>query len=219
VRTISRRFVAAAVPCIALLTACEKKEEAPPPPAAAPAPPPPYVDPVAPETFRVQFETTKGNFIVAVTRSLSPLGADRLKTLVDSGYFNEARFFRVVPGFIIQFGMHADPEVNTRWRTRPFADEPVKTPNVRGTLVYAKPPIPNARSNQFFVNLGDNTQSLDPQGFSPVGKVVEGMKVVDALYQEYGEQPNQELIGQQGNAYLTANFPKLDYIKSAKILP
>ena len=221
IRTNSVKVLAGSLCLCALVTACEKKEEAPPPPpAAAPASPPPgFVDPVAPESFRVQFETSKGNFIVAVTRSLSPLGADRLKTLVDSGYFNEARFFRVVPGFIVQFGMHADPAVNSRWRTRTLMDEPVKTPNVRGTLVYAKPGMPNARSNQYFINLGDNTGSLDPQGFSPVGKVVEGMKVVDAINKDYGEQPDQNQIGQQGNAYLKANFPKLDYIKSAKILP
>lgn len=206
---------------LVLATACEKKEEAPPPPpAAAPTPPPPpaFVDAVAPESYRVQFETSKGNFVVEVTRSLSPLGADRLKTLVDSAFFDEARFFRVMPGFIVQFGMHADPAVNERWRTRNFLDEPVKTPNVRGTLVYAKPGMPNARSTQYFINLGDNTQSLDPQGFSPVGKVVSGMKVVDAIYSGYAETPEQAAIGTQGNAYLKANFPKLDYIKSAKIV-
>ena len=216
------KLFAGTLSLLALATACEKKEEAPPPPpAAAPTPPPPakFVDATAPESYRVQFETTKGNFVVEVTRSLSPLGADRLKTLVDSAFFDEARFFRVVPGFIVQFGMNSDPAVNERWRARNFDDEPVKTSNVRGTLVYAKPPMPNARSTQFFINLGDNTQSLDPQGFSPVGKVVSGMSVVDAIYREYGENPNQAIIGTEGNAYLKTNFPKLDYIKSAKIIP
>jgi cyclophilin family peptidyl-prolyl cis-trans isomerase len=220
VRTYSRRFAVAVLSLVAV-AACENKEEAAPPPAETPAAPPAaFVDPQAPENFRVQFETSRGNFVVEVTRSLSPLGADRLKTLVDSGFFNEARFFRVVPGFIVQFAMNADPAVTNRWRTRTFLDEPVKTPNARGTLVYAKPTLPaNARSTQFFINLGDNSGSLDPQGFSPIGKVVEGMKVVDAIYKDYGEQPSQALIGEQGNTYLTANFPKLDYIKSAKILP
>jgi cyclophilin family peptidyl-prolyl cis-trans isomerase len=156
---------------------------------------------------------------VEATRSLSPLGADRFHTLVDSGYFDEARFFRVLPGFIVQFGMHADPAVYERWRTRTFMDEPVKVSNTRGTIVYAKPPQPaNSRSTQFFINLGDNTGSLDPQGFSPFGQVVEGMEVVDKIFSGYGEEPNQGMIGTEGNAYLKKNFPKLDYIKSAKII-
>jgi cyclophilin family peptidyl-prolyl cis-trans isomerase len=167
----------------------------------------------------VEFETSKGNFVVEATRSLSPLGADRFHTLVDSGYFDEARFFRVLPGFIVQFGMHADPAVYERWRTRTFMDEPVKVSNTRGTIVYAKPPQPaNSRSTQFFINLGDNTGSLDPQGFSPFGQVVEGMEVVDKIFSGYGEEPNQGMIGTEGNAYLKKNFPKLDYIKSAKII-
>ncbi len=205
-----------------LAAACEKAPPPPPPPpppAAAPAAPPHWTDPAAPESFRVKFETTKGSFVVEVTRSLSPIGADHFKTLVDSGYFNDARFFRVVPGFIVQFGMNADPAVNARWRDRMLLDEPVKTPNARGTVVYAKPSQPaNARSTQLFINLGDNSQSLDPQGFSPFGKVVEGMKVVDAIYKEYEQRPEQALIGEQGNAYLKKEFPKLDYIKSAKIV-
>jgi peptidyl-prolyl cis-trans isomerase A (cyclophilin A) len=219
----SLRLFTGSCALLAISAACgDRAEETPPPPppAATPSPPPPaaFVDPAAPETYRVQFETSKGNFVVEVTRSLSPLGADRFKTLVDSGYFNEARFFRVVPGFIVQFGMHADPAVNDRWRERRIMDEPVKMSNTRATLVYAKPGAPNARSNQYFINLGDNTQSLDPQGFSPIGKVVSGMNVVDAIHKDYGEQPNQELIGLQGNAYLKANFPKLDYIRSARII-
>lgn len=209
--------------CVAAMSAlalgCEKAPPPPPPPPPAPpAPAPKWTDPAAPESYRVKFETTKGSFVVEVTRSLSPAGADHFKTLIDSGYFNEARFFRVMPGFIVQFGMNADSAVNARWRTRTLMDEPVKTGNVRGTVVYAKPGFPNSRSTQLFVNLGDNSQSLDPQGFSPFGKVVEGMKVVDAIYSGYEQRPDQELIGAQGNAYLKKEFPKLDYIKSAKIV-
>jgi cyclophilin family peptidyl-prolyl cis-trans isomerase len=186
---------------------------------ASSAPPPAPPAPVqAPDTFRVRLETSKGNVVVEVVRNLSPLGADRFYELVQSGYFAEARFFRVMPGFIAQFGMHADPAVNARWENRMIADEPVQTTNARGTIVFAKTPLPNTRSNQFFINLADNP-SLDDMGFSPFGRVVEGMAAVDAIFSGYGERPDQGSISAQGNAYLNAQFPKLDFIRSATVIP
>lgn len=213
-RRISLRVVAATIALFAFAGACDKKEETPPP-AAAPVPAAP-----APK-FKVQFETSKGNFVVEVDPALAPIGAERFRTLVDSGYFTDVRFFRVLEGFVAQFGMHGDPAVNERWRTKTLMDEPVKASNTRGTIVYAKPGMPNARSNQFFINLADNSGSLDPQGFSPFGQVVEGMDVVDKLYAEYGSAAGdaQGQIAAEGNVFLKKEFPKLDYIKSATIIP
>ena len=198
--------------------ACAK--QAPPPPekaAVAPAPVKP-ADPQAPDSFRVRFETSKGDFVVAVKRSLSPRGADRFHNLVQQGYFKDVRFFRVIAGFMAQFGMNGDPAVNKTWAENSIPDEPVAASNKRGSITYAKAG-PNTRSNQFFINFADNAM-LDPQGFSPFGSVVEGMKVVDAIYSGYGDPPqdSQERIGKEGNAYLTTTFPKLDYIKSATIV-
>ena len=198
---------------------CSRK--APPPPgkaAAVPAAPEKPADPKAPDSFRVRFETSKGAFVVAVTRALSPRGADRFHNLVQQGYFNDVRFFRVIPGFMAQFGMNGDTAVNKKWAENTIPDEPVAASNKRGMITYAKGG-PNSRSNQFFINFADNSM-LDPQGFSPFGQVVEGMKVVDAIYGGYGDPPqdSQERIASEGNAYLAKNFPKLDYIKSATIV-
>ena len=170
----------------------------------------------APDSFQVEFQTSRGPFTVAVTRALSPHGADRFYQLVSSGYFTDVRFFRVVSGFVAQFGMNGDPKVNARWVKDTIPDEPVKESNARGTLVFAKAG-PNSRSNQFFINLADNSR-LDAMGFPPFGRVISGMSVVDSLYSGYGEQPDQTMIGAEGNTYLERAFPKLDYIKSAKIV-
>jgi cyclophilin family peptidyl-prolyl cis-trans isomerase len=170
----------------------------------------------APDSFQVEFQTSRGPFTVAVTRALSPHGADRLYQLVTSGYFKDVRFFRVLPGFVAQFGMSGDPKVNARWAADTIPDEPVKETNARGTLVFAKGG-PNSRANQFFINLADNTR-LDGMGFPPFGRVVSGMSVVDSIYAGYGEQPEQALITARGNDYLERAFPKLDYIKSATIV-
>lgn len=172
----------------------------------------------APPTFRVRFETSAGNFVVEVSREWSPLGAARFRELIDASYFTDARFFRVVPGFVAQFGMHADPAVNSSWANKVIRDDPVVNSNRRGTLTFATRG-PNTRSNQFFINLVDNA-NLDAMGFTPIGSVVEGMDVVDRLFGEYGEAPseNQPLIAERGNAYLLENFPKLDYIKTATIV-
>ena len=166
--------------------------------------------------FRVAFETSRGNFVVEVKPSLAPLGAQRFRQLVDSGYFTDARFFRVLPGFVAQFGMHADPKVNAMWSEKTIADDPVIESNKRGTIVFATRG-PNTRSNQFFINFGDNAM-LDGQGFSPFGHVVEGMEVVDAIHSGYGDAPSQGQIAAEGNAYLMREFPQLDYIKSAKVV-
>ncbi len=170
----------------------------------------------APETFKAQFETTKGKFTIEVTRSLAPNGADRFYNLVRSGFFTDIEFFRVVPGFMVQFGIHGDPAVSAKWREANLADDAVKTSNARGTLTFATAG-PNTRTTQMFINFGDNA-FLDGQGFSPFGKVIEGMDVVDKINSESGERPNQGAIQQVGNEYLKKEFPNLDSIKSAAIV-
>jgi peptidyl-prolyl cis-trans isomerase A (cyclophilin A) len=170
----------------------------------------------APDTFRVAFETTRGNFVVDVNRAWSPHGVDRFHELVSSGYFTDVAFFRVLPGFVAQFGMHGDPDVNRRWGDRRIPDDRVVESNKRGTIVFATAG-PNTRGNQFFINFADNRQ-LDAQGFSPFGRVVEGMSVVDSIYAGYGEEPDQSRVAEEGNKYLKGSFPRLDYIKSARVV-
>jgi peptidyl-prolyl cis-trans isomerase A (cyclophilin A) len=190
--------------------------------------PPGFADPAkltekAPETFKAQFDTTKGKFTIEVTRSLAPNGADRFYNLVRSGYFTDVEFFRVVPGFMCQFGIHGDPAVSAKWREAAIPDDPVKGSNTRGAITFATAG-PNTRTTQLFINFGDNV-ALDGQGFSPFGKVTEGMDVVDKINGEYGDGapygrgPSQGRIQGEGNAYLKKDFPNLDYIKSAVIVP
>jgi len=189
----------------------------------------PYLEPgssqmtqTAPATFKVQFETTKGNFVVQVHRDWAPLGADRFYNLVKSGYFDDLRFFRVLSGFMAQFGIHGDPKVSATWRGQKIQDEPVKASNKRGFVTYAMGG-PNTRTTQLFINYADNSR-LDKMGFSPFGEVVQGMEVVDKLYSGYGEGapsgqgPDQGRIQTEGNAYLDKEFPKLDKIKKASIV-
>jgi cyclophilin family peptidyl-prolyl cis-trans isomerase len=173
----------------------------------------------APDTFKVKFITTQGEFLIEVTRAWSPNGADRFYNLVKNGFFDEVRFFRVVPGFVVQFGIHGDPAIATKWLEAKIADDPLVESNKRGFLTYAKSSLPNSRSTQFFINLGDNT-GLDGQGFSPFGRVTEGMDVVDKLYGGYGEQLTrlQGEIAAKGNDYLDKDFPKLDHIKKATLV-
>lgn len=164
----------------------------------------------APENFKVVFDTTKGNFTVEVTRSLAPNGADRFYNLVRSGYFSGVEFFRVVPGFMCQFGIHGDPNVSAKWRDANIQDDPVKGSNTRGTITFATAG-PNTRTTQLFINFQDNT-GLDGQGFAPFGKVVQGMDVVDKIDGEYGDGapsgngPDQQRVQMQGNDYLKKNF-------------
>ncbi|HWI59504.1 MAG TPA: peptidylprolyl isomerase [Bacillota bacterium] len=177
----------------------------------------------APETFKAQFDTTKGKFTVEVTRSLAPNGADRFYNLVRSGFFKDVAFFRVIPGFMCQFGIHGDPSVSAKWRSAKIPDDPVKGSNTRGTITFATAG-PNTRTTQLFINFADNS-NLDGMGFSPFGKVTEGMDVVDKIYSGYGEGaprghgPDQGRIQMEGNAYLKKDFPNLDYIKAATIVP
>jgi len=177
----------------------------------------------APESFKAKFETTRGNFTVEVTRSLAPKGADRFYNLVRSGYFKDLAFFRVIPQFMCQFGIHGDPKISAAWRSAQIPDDPVKASNVRGAITFATAG-PNARTTQLFINFGDNL-ALDNMGFSPFGKVTGGMDVVDKINGEYGEGapqgrgPDQGRVQKEGNAYLKKDFPNLDYIKSANILP
>ena len=170
----------------------------------------------APDSFQVKFETTKGDFVVQVTRSWSPLGADRFYNLVKHGFFTDAAFFRVVPGFIIQFGLSANPAVNAVWHSANFKDDRVTQSNKPGTITFATAG-PNTRTTQLFINFGNNT-FLDSQGFSPFGQVTSGMDVVQKLYAGYGERPDQGAITTQGKAYLDKNFPMIDSIKSATIV-
>jgi peptidyl-prolyl cis-trans isomerase A (cyclophilin A) len=171
----------------------------------------------APAVFKARFTTTAGDFVVEVHRDWAPLGADRFYNLVRNGYFTNASFFRVVPGFVVQFGLSANPAVNAVWKDANIQDDPVVQSNKRGFLVFATAG-PNTRTTQLFINYGDNAR-LDGMGFAPFGNVVEGLDVVDKIYSGYGESPRQDLITDQGDAYISANFPKIDKIKLARIIP
>ena len=175
----------------------------------------------APDTFKADFDTSKGKFVVEVTRAWAPNGADRFYNLVKSGFFNDVRFFRVISGFMVQFGIHGDPAVSTPWRMARIPDDPVKESNKRGYITFATAG-PNTRTTQVFINFGDNA-GLDGQGFSPFGRIISGMDIVDKLYAGYGEGapsgrgPNQGQVQSDGNAYLTKGFPLMDYVKTATI--
>jgi len=174
----------------------------------------------APNQYTVELDTTKGPILIEVHRDWAPHGADRFYELVQNGYYNDVAFFRVIDGFMAQVGISGDPALNTKWREDRIPDDPVKGSNARGTVSFATSG-PNSRTTQFFINLVDNSR-LDGMGFSPFGKVKD-QTTVDALYAGYGEGaprgrgPSQALLQSQGNAYLKESFPKLDYIKSAKI--
>lgn len=206
---------------IVLSAACASPDTPPADSAAATPPATPAAAPAdaAPATFRVRMETSKGPIVIQVNRAWSPNGVDRFHQLVEAGYYDDVRFFRVVPGFVVQFGMHGDSARNAQWSTNGLIDEPVMQPNRRGTVTYAKSSMPNSRTTQLFINLADNT-TLDQQGFAPFGEVVEGMSVIDALYSGYGDQPTgrQGEIAAQGNAFLNREYPRLDFIKTAKVV-
>lgn len=173
----------------------------------------------APETFKAKFTTTKGDFVVEVTRAWSPLGADRFYNLVKNGFFTDVCLFRVVPGFVVQFGISGDPKIAAAWSHANIPDDPRgKQSNRPGTLTFATAG-PNTRTTQVFINFGDNG-GLDAQGFTPFGAVAEGMDVVNKLYGGYGDQVTnlQGEIETQGNSFLKSRFPNLDYIKSAVLV-
>ncbi len=170
----------------------------------------------SPDVYKVLFETSKGNFTVEVTREWAPNGADRFHKLVEAGYYDDCRFFRVVPNFMVQWGINGDPEIQKSWVDAKIEDDRVTQSNKRGFITYATSG-PDSRTSQLFINFKDNA-GLDSQGFAPFGRVVDGMDVVDAINAEYREKPNQGLIQERGNEYLNKSFPKLDYIKKASIV-
>jgi peptidyl-prolyl cis-trans isomerase A (cyclophilin A) len=172
----------------------------------------------APESFKARFDTTQGTFVIEVHREWSPNGADRFYNLVKNGYFDGVKFFRVVPGFVVQWGIHGDPAIATTWLKATIPDDPVKESNKRGFVTFAKSGAPNSRSVQLFINLVDNIR-LDAMGFAPFGMVLEGMDVVDKLYGGYSENLTklQGRIAEEGNAFLEKNYPELDAIKKASI--
>jgi peptidyl-prolyl cis-trans isomerase A (cyclophilin A) len=177
----------------------------------------------APPVYKVDFDTTKGPFVIEVHRDWAPNGADRFYNLVKNGFYDDARFFRVVEGFMVQFGIHGDPRVSAVWREARIKDDPVRISNKRTFVTFATAG-PNTRTTQVFISYGNNS-NLDGQGFAPFGQVVSGMKVVDSLYSGYGEGapqglgPEQGKLQSEGNAYLARGFGKLDYIKKATIEP
>jgi peptidyl-prolyl cis-trans isomerase A (cyclophilin A) len=194
-------------------------KSAPKAPAESPLLHPANLKAKAPDDFKVKFVTTHGDFTVEVHRDWSPLGADRFYNLVKNRFFTDASFFRYVPGFVVQFGISAKPEIAKVWEDANINDDPIKpgNSNKRGTLVFATRG-PNTRTTQLFINVNNNP-GLDSQHFTPFGEVTEGFEVVQGLYSGYGDSPQQPLIQSQGKAYLDKSFPKLDSIKSATILP
>ena len=192
-------------------------------PALAQSPPanPAVLNEQAPAAYKVKFDTSKGPFVVEVTRAWAPKGADRFYNLVKSGFYDNVRFFRVISGFMVQFGINGDPGVMARWRTAQIGDDPVTQSNKRGTITFAMAG-PNTRTSQVFINFADNA-NLDGMGFSPFGRIVSGMNVVDALNAEYGEGaprgrgPDQSRLQSEGNTYLMKDFPRMDYVKKATI--
>ena len=218
------------VGAVALLAACSGKEEGGEEQAASQAAPPvspltnpsaPEMNQTAPDVYRVKFETSAGDFEIEVTRAWAPRGADRFYNLVKNAWYDENRFFRVVPNFMVQFGINGDPAISKWWRNAQIADDPVTQSNKRGMITFATSGV-DSRTTQVFISFKDNA-FLDPQGFAPFGRVVTGMEVVDRLNGEYAEAPSkgqgQMMIQTQGNAFLQANFPNLDYIKKASIVP
>jgi peptidyl-prolyl cis-trans isomerase A (cyclophilin A) len=175
----------------------------------------------APATYKARFDTSKGVFVINVNREWAPLGADRFYNLVKNGFYDENRFFRVISGFMVQFGINGNPQISTPWRNAQIKDDPVKQSNKRGFITFATSG-PNSRTTQVFINFGDNAR-LDSLGFAAFGQVSTGMNVVDQLYADYGEGapngrgPNQGRIQGEGNAYLTRDFPNLDFVRKATI--
>jgi peptidyl-prolyl cis-trans isomerase A (cyclophilin A) len=212
------RILLAALGAVAVASTSCKKSDSPiaNPPAEA-------MNERAPDTVRVRFETTKGPFVVEAYRAWAPHGVDRFYQLVKMGFYNDTRFFRVIGGFMAQFGVSGDPGVTAAWQDRSLPDDPVGHTNERGTVTFAAKSAPNSRTTQLFISYRDNS-NLDASGFSPIGKVIEGMSVVDSLYSGYGEGapdgngPDQMRATAEGNTYLDAAFPKLDRITKAELI-
>src|SRR5262249_608078 len=177
----------------------------------------------APDVFKVKFETSKGLFVIQIHRDWAPRGVDRFYNLVRTRFFADSRFFRVRPGFIAQFGIPGDPKIAAVWREQALPDDPVRQSNIRGTIAYAMTG-PDTRTTQLYINISENSR-LDPDGFSPIGRVVEGMEIVDQLYSGYGEDAGggmrggkQGKIFEGGNAHLDREFPKLDKLVRASVV-
>lgn len=224
-----RPFLTSLTPAVAAaitvaLTACggaDDGQDAAPEDAVAASPllDPEAIAETAPESFQARFETTKGTFVVDVTRAWSPNGADRFYTLVKNGFYDDVRVFRVIEGFVAQFGLHGDQAIQSLWSNTRILDDPVVEPNTRGAVTFAKTGRPHSRTVQVFVNLADNTPRLDTMGFAPFGRVTEGMEeVVDQLYAGYGNSVSQPEMMARGYEYLDENFPELDRIISATVV-
>jgi peptidyl-prolyl cis-trans isomerase A (cyclophilin A) len=204
-----------------LLAACDKSETTPTPDALL-HPDTAAMKRAAPDSFDVAFETGKGQFVVRAYRAWAPNGVDRFHYLVSNGYYDRVKFFRNIPDFMVQFGIHGDPSVHSVWGERGIQDEPVKTSNAMGTVTYAMSSQPNSRTVQLFINKKDNA-FLDAAGFAPFGRVISGMDVVAKLYEGYGEGaprgvgPEQGRLSAEGNRYLNTYFPQLDSIITARI--
>lgn len=184
----------------------------------------PKVNEQAPATFRVRFDTTRGDIVLEIHRDWSPHGADRFYNLVRAGYYDNSKFFRVRKDTWVQFGVSGDPDIAKAWREATIPDDPRRESNVRGTIAYAFAPG-GRRATQIFINLRDNSATHDPEPFVPFGRVVEGLDHADAIYADYGDNAGggirggkQDALFNEGNAWLEKNFPKLDAIRSATII-
>jgi peptidyl-prolyl cis-trans isomerase A (cyclophilin A) len=218
-----QRLVAVTLATVALLGACGRDDRAEEVKGAdAPVGMPSGTDTPAPNVYLVRFETSKGPFVLEVQRDWAPRGADRFYRLVQSRYYDNVRFFRVVSSFMAQFGMHGDPRVNAAWDQLPIPDDSVRESNRRGSASFATSG-PNSRTTHIFINTVNN-RPLDDMGFAPFGRVIEGMAVVDSLFADYGDAPpagqgpSQDRITAEGNAYLEREFPRLDFIRTARLV-
>jgi peptidyl-prolyl cis-trans isomerase A (cyclophilin A) len=173
---------------------------------------------VAPAQYKVRMQTPKGDIVILVHRDWAPHGADHFYEMVNMKFYDGNKFFRTVPKFVVQWGMNGDPNLNKTWAAITIPDDPPKVSNKVGTVVFAATGEPNSRTTQLFINLGDNSR-LDASGFAPFGEVIQGMENVLNLDMEYGEQPQQGAIEQIGNDYLEEHFPRLDYVKTARVVP
>jgi peptidyl-prolyl cis-trans isomerase A (cyclophilin A) len=215
-RIFARRITLCAALLLAILAA-------PAPGHAASLANPAALNEKAPADYKAKFDTSKGTFVIEVHRDWAPNGADRFYNLVKNGFFDNARFFRVISGFMVQFGINGDPKISAAWQDANIKDDPVKQSNQRGFVTFATAG-PNTRTTQVFINFDDNS-GLNGQGFAPFGRVVSGMNVVDQLFSGYGEGapngegPEQGRLQSEGNAYLAKDFPKLDFIRKTTIEP
>ena len=201
--------------CTVSVLSCNRREPPPREPERETATPPPPATPQGPDSFLVALTTSRGPLTLVVHRAWAPQGADRFYALVKGGFYDGARFFRVVRGFVVQFGLPADPRVGRTWSSQALPDDPVRQPNRRGTLAFASAG-PNTRTTQVFINLADNLR-LDGLGFAPFARVTTRLGIVDSLDAQYGERPSQDSIRLQGEAYLGRAYPHLDRIRTAAI--